>query len=84
MRWTQRTKNTKREALKTWHDYFAWKPIEVKEGQFVWFEKVLRRAVQVGEYESLGVRRVGKIINSKSLAMRFRWEYTDTLELLKK
>lgn len=44
----------KRKALAMWHHWFAWKPVVLENGQYAWFETVLRRAEYLGDFTKFG------------------------------
>lgn len=48
MKWrVKKNREQKLNALKQWHSYFAWKPVLVRDGSYVWFGKVWRKLVVV-------------------------------------
>jgi len=94
MRWKMKSSeerlNAKRQKIMEWHEHFILWPTKINSGEFVFFEKILRRAVRIGEFAET-YRRLEKFsyqgvptVNSKKFRMRYYWEYADTFDLLKK
>jgi hypothetical protein len=43
--------NDRRQRLKTWHLWFAWRPIRLNSKTVAWLERLYRRTDYYGSYE---------------------------------
>lgn len=62
MKWKVETWNEKKARLSEWHTWFAWHPVSVDEGVYVWLKRI---------------ERLGRFSRFSNLDYDWHWTYRE-------